>query len=180
MRRRFRRKPRRKELVPRMRVNNAIFAKHVTLIDNTGKNHGEVSIADARRIAEEQGMDLVEVSPKAEPPVCKVLDYGKFHYQQAKQYRQSKSHQKKVGTKGIRLGLRTDAHDLLFKKDRAEKFLTKGNKVKVEILLRGREKAHLTLAKDHVKNFLTSIAIPYKIEEDLKKFPKGFSIIIAP
>lgn len=125
-------------------------------------------------------MDLVEVSPKADPPVCKISDYGKFQYQKNKQDRVSKTKQKKVETKGIRIGVRTDKHDLEFKKKQAEKFLSKGNKVKIDIVLRGREKAHQDLARENLKGFVASIEVAHRFEEEIKRFPGGFNTIIAP
>ncbi|PID51676.1 MAG: translation initiation factor IF-3 [Candidatus Moraniibacteriota bacterium] len=180
MRRRFRRKPKKKVQVPQMRANDRIFADPVVLIDHNGEHVGEIGLTEARAMAESVGLDLVEVSPKAQPPVCKILDYGKFQYAQAKQYKQNKSQQKVVSTKGVRIGLRTDTHDLTFKKRQAEKFLAKGNKVKVEIILRGREKAHQDLAKENITHFLETLEVPFRTEEDIKRFPGGFNTIIAP
>lgn len=131
-------------------------------------------------LAKERSLDLVEVFPKAQPPVCKILDYGKFQYQKSKQKRTAQAKQKKVDTKGIRIGIRTDEHDLNFKKNQADKFLRKGDKVKIEIVLRGREKAHQDLAREALKNFMSLISVPYRIEEDIKRFPGGFNAIIAP
>lgn len=125
-------------------------------------------------------MDLVEVSPKAAPPVCKISDYGKFQYQKNKQDRVSKTKQKKVETKGIRIGVRTDKHDLSFKKKQAEKFLSKGNKVKIDIVLRGREKAHQDLARKNITEFIASIEVTHRFEEEIKRFPGGFNATIAP
>lgn len=125
-------------------------------------------------------LDLVEVSPKAQPPVCRIMDYGKHLYQQSKQLRLAKAKQKKVELKGIRLGLRTDTHDLEFKKNQAEKFLRQGDKVKIDIVLRGREKAHQDLAKENLGKFILLITVPYKIEDPIKRFPGGFNVIIAP
>jgi len=82
--------------------------------------------------------------------------------------------------KGIRLGLRTDTHDLDFKRSQAEKFLKQGDKVKIDIMLRGREKAHQDLARTNLQNFISSISVPYKIEEPIKRFPGGFNVIIVP
>lgn len=182
MRRRFRRKPKRNnDKVPQMRANDRIFADPVVLIDHNNEHRGEISLAEAKEIAREAGLDLVEVSPKAKPPVCKIIDYGKFQYSQAKQYKQSKSQQKKVDTKGIRIGLRTGEHDLDFKKNQAEKFLKKGNKVKIDLVLRGREKAHRDLGRENLENYLKTITeVPYKVEDEIKKSPDGFSVIIAP
>ena len=180
MRRRFRRKPKRTSRVPQMRANERIFADPIILIDHNQEHIGEIALKEACEIAEGAGLDLVEVSPKARPPVCKILDYGKFQYTQAKQHRQSQAAQKTVSTKGVRIGLRTDTHDLEFKKKQAEKFLSKGNKVKVEIVLRGREKAHQVLARKNIADFLATLEAPFKTEEDVKKFPGGFNTIIAP
>lgn len=181
MRRRFRRKPRAQAVqAPTNRANDRILADPVQLVDHENTHHGEVSLAKAKEVAAAAGLDLVEVSPKAKPPVCKVLDYGKFQYNASKQMRQQQAAQKKVATKGIRIGLRTDGHDLEFKKKQAEKFLGKGNKVKLEIVLRGREKAHQDLARENILAFLETIEIPYKFEEEVKKFPGGFNTIIAP
>lgn len=135
---------------------------------------------EALQIAREREMDLVEVAPLAQPPVCKIMDYGKFQYQQSKQDRVSKAKQKKVEMKGIRIGIRTDDHDLEFKKNQAEKFLKKGDKVKIEIILRGREKAHQDLARINFERFLKSISIPYATEQPIKRFPGGFNAIITP
>ena len=135
---------------------------------------------EALQIAREREMDLVEVAPMAKPPVCRIMDHGKFQYQQSKQDRLNKAKQKKVEVKGIRLGVRTDDHDLNFKREQVEKFLTKGDKVKIEILLRGREKAHHELARTNLIEFLKSITVDYKVEQDIKRFPGGFNVIITP
>ena len=139
-----------------------------------------MNIEQALGIAREQELDLVEIAPKAQPPVCKIMDYGKYQYQQSKQDRLNKAKQKKVEVKGIRIGIRTDTHDLEFKKNQVEKFLTKGDKVKAEIVLRGREKAHQDLARKNLGDFLKTITVPYKTEQEMKRFPGGFNIIIAP
>lgn len=180
MRRRFRRKPKRTPQIPHMRANEKIFADPIVLIDQNDDFIGEISLSQARAMAESAGLDLVEVSPKAQPPVCKILDHGKFQYAQTKQFRQSKSQQKVVSTKGVRIGIRTDTHDLTFKKQQTEKFLTKGNKVKIEIVLRGREKAHQDLARENMQNFIKMIEVPFRTEEEIKRFPGGFNTIIAP
>ncbi len=163
-----------------MRANLRIKARTVVVIDHEGTHKGEMDITDARTLANEAGLDLVEVSPKANPPVCKILDYGKFQYMQTKQARQAQASQTRVETKGVRLGLRTDKHDLEFKKKQTEKFLAKGNKVKAEIIMRGREKAYQDLARKNLQAFLDMIEVPFKKEEEIKRFPGGFNTIIAP
>ena len=164
-----------------MRANERIRVPAVVVIDEKGEHRGEMTPAEGIEIARAAGLDLVEVSPKAKPPVCKVIDYGKFQYTQTKQARQAQAAQKRVETKGVRLGIRTDKHDLEFKRKQTEKFLTKGNKVKVEIIMRGREKAHQDIAREHLQAFLDTITeIPFKKEEEIKRFPGGFNTIIVP
>jgi len=179
MRRRYKRKPNKPQR-PKYRVNEYIRVPVVFVIDEKGEQLGEMGNTTALEIARERELDLVEVAPNAKPPVCKITNYGKFQYSQSKQDRLSKAKQKKTGTKGIRLGMRTDKHDLDFKKKQAEKFLSKGHKVKIELRLRGREKAHQNLAVESIRNFVKIIDIPYKIEDDVKRFPGGFNMIIAP
>lgn len=152
----------------------------VFVIDDEGKQLGEMSTLDAMALARERLLDLVEVSPKAQPPVCRVMDYGKHLYQQSKQLRLAKAKQKKIEIKGVRLGLRTDTHDMDFKRAQSEKFLKQGDKVKIDIVLRGREKAHQDLARKNLQDFITAITVPYKIEDHIKRFPGGFNVIIAP
>lgn len=108
------------------------------------------------------------------------MDYGKYQYQKAKEEQQQKSKQKKTEVKGIRLGFRTDDYDLDVRKKMAEKFLSQGNKVKIEIRLKGREKAHQPLAREILNNFIKSISAPNKIEQEIKRFPGGFNAIITP
>lgn len=139
-----------------------------------------MSVSQAIDMAKTKSLDLVEVSPKAVPPVCKIMDFGKYQYQKSKEERQNKAKQKKSEIKGIRLSIRTDEHDLIFKKNQAEKFLNKNNKIKIEIMLKGREKAHQDLARNSLVKFMKTISIPYKIEQEIKKFPGGFNVIITP
>lgn len=163
-----------------MRVNEAIRIPRVFLIDENGTQLGEMATFQALELARRQELDLVEVSPKANPPVCRIMDYGKHLYQQSKQIRVAKAKQKKVEIKGVRIGLRTDSHDLGFKKTQSEKFLRQGDKVKIDIVLKGREKAHQDLARKNLQDFIAGINTPYKIEDPIKRFPGGFNVTIAP
>jgi len=165
---------------PRYRVNEYIRIPTVFVIDENKQQLGEMSNTAALELARSRGLDLVEVAPNAKPPVCKITNYGKFQYSQSKQDRLNKAKQKKTEIKGVRLGIKTDSHDLDFKKKQTEKFLSKGNKVKIELRLRGREKAYQSMAVDNIKKFVSSIDIPHKIEEDVKRYPGGFNILIAP
>lgn len=150
------------------------------LINEHGKNLGEMETSKALELARQSELDLVEVFPKALPPVCKIMDYGKHQYQQSKQARLAQAKQKKTEIKGIRIGLKTDTHDMEFKKNQAEKFMSKGNKVKIDLFLRGREKMHQDLARRNIQNFISSISIPHKTEDPLKRSPNGFTTTIAP
>lgn len=135
---------------------------------------------EALELARTRQLDLIEVSPNAKPPVCRVMDYGKFQYQESKQKRLAQAKQKKVETKEVRMGIRTESHDRDFKRSQVEKFLGKGDKVKIEIILKGREKAHQELARKVILDFVALITVPYKVEEELKRFPGGFNILIIP
>lgn len=148
-----------------------------------------MSISDALRVAAEKNLDLVEVSPNLNPPVCKIMDYGKFLYKIAKQKRQQSAKQKKVDIKGIRLSIRIEKHDLEFKARNAIKFMEKGHKVKVDMYLKGREKANIDFAKEKIEKFLkmiSEIAKEYPktaskdifSEKGLQKTPQGFIIIM--
>ena len=131
-------------------------------------------------MARERELDLVEIVPNVRPPIVKIMDYGKYQYQKAKEEQQQKSKQKRTEVKGIRLGLKTDDHDLDVRKKMAEKFLSQSNKVKIEIRLRGREKAHQPLARENLQKFIETITVPNKVEQEIKRFPGGFNVVIAP
>lgn len=177
-RRFFRRQPQFRG--PRTRVNEYIRISPVRLIDEAGQQIGVVPTEEALQMARERELDLVEIVPNVRPPIVKIMDFGKFQYQKAKEEQQQRSKQKKTEIKGIRLGLKTDDHDLDVRRKQADKFLSQGNKVKIEIRLRGREKAHQPLARQTLYNFITSISAPNNIEQEIKKFPGGFNVIIAP
>ncbi len=143
----------------------------------------------AKQIAQERGFDLVEVADKTNPPVCRLMDYGKFQYQQSKSDRKQKAQIKKTYTKGIRLRLGTGMHDLDFKSKQAMKFLHEGHRVQIEIILRGREKSLGRLAVQTIENFiekLNNIIIiqkdekrRIKIEQPVKRSGRGFIIIVC-
>ena len=130
-----------------MNVNERIHAKMVRLISLDGRQLGIMSIHDALGAARQEGMDLVEVSPSSDPPVCKIMDYGKFKYQASKKLQEGKKKTKTLQVKEIRLRPRTDEHDLGFKIRNMKKFLEKKDKVKVSVLFRGREMAYMDAGK---------------------------------
>jgi len=139
-----------------------------------------MGIQKAREMAKEQGVDLVEVSPNAKPPVCRLMDYGKYLYRQKKQDQKHKSKQKKNEVKGIRLSLRTDVHDIEVKVKRARKFLEQGNSIKVALIFRGREITHFDLAVDKmliIKEALKDIA---KCDQEPKRQGYNLFMILSP
>jgi len=150
------------------------------VIDEDGKKLGIMETARAIEIAQEKGLDLVEIAPNLRPPVCKILDWGKFQYQQAKKQQKSKNKQKKTEIKGVRIRPATGENDLNFKANQAKKFLAKGHKVKVEIILKGREKAFQNEAKEKLRAFIDKIDFETKIEQDATRQFNGFYALIAP
>lgn len=134
----------------------------------------------ALNLARGEGLDLIEVSPKAAPPVVKILSFDKFRYQQEKAWALQKKKQKKIEVKGIRLSVRIGQHDMEFKASQAMKFLAKGDKVKIEMFLRGREKANLGYAFEVMKKFLSLITTPYLVEQELKRLGGIITAVIAP
>lgn len=130
-------------------------------------------------MAKEKGLDLIEIAPNVRPPVCKIMDFGKYQYQKSKKEKEQKSKQKKIEVKGIRISMRTGQHDLSFKAKQAQKFLEKGNKVRVEMILKGREKSLFNLAKEKLNQFIELIQVETKIEQKIKKQPRGFSVVIG-
>lgn len=145
------------------------------LIDEAGKPLGVVLIQEALNIAREQGLDLVEVAAKARPPVCRIMDYGKFKYRESKNKQRPQKHK----LKHIRVKLNTGQHDLETKLQNANKFLKKGHKIRIEIQLRGREKAHFDLARKKLQEFIEQIKEKIKIDQNIKKSGRGLDTILC-
>lgn len=163
----------------RKRINEQIRVPEVRVVDERGGQMGVMKTDEAVAKAKELGLDLVEVAEKAKPPVCKIIDYGKYQYQQEKKAKESKGKQTKIEVKGIRLKLKTADNDLKIKAKRAEKFLEKGHKVKVDIFLRGREKAFRDLGREKVMNFVDMLETETEFEQQPKSTPHGFITIIS-
>ena len=123
-------------------INEEIRDKEVRVIDSEGNQLGVMPIEDALRLAEEKNTDLVKIAPQAKPPVCKIMDYGKYRFEQAKREKEAKKNQRVIEIKEVRLSLNIDTHDFETKVSQAIKFLKSGNRVKVSIRFRGREMAH--------------------------------------
>ena len=161
MRIHYKRRVQQKPLGPLYRANRQMTVPEVRVIDEENKFLGVMKTEDAVKIAESRELDLVEVSPKEDPPVCKIIDYGAFKYQKDKEKRVQKAHAKKVEVKGIRLSVKMGAHDLNVRKTQALDFLEGGDKLKIEIILRGREKAHGELATERIQQFVKELEEKY-------------------
>ncbi len=132
----------------RVRVNEMIRVRQVRVIDDEGNQLGIMSPSDAMKEAEGQGLDLVEVAPNAVPPVCRIMDYGKYKYQQSKRAKESRKHQHTVTVKEVKYRPKIDDHDFNYKTNHVREFLLEGNKVKLTIMFRGREMAHPEYGKE--------------------------------
>lgn len=140
-----------------------IKAPEVMVIDDEGTHLGSMETRRALQLAQERELDLIEVSPLSTPPVCRIMDFGAYQYQQEKKERKQKAKQKKVEVKGVRISLKIGPHDLELRKNQALKFLEKGNKVKVELILRGRERAHAGRAQEMMEKFVESLSETSKV-----------------
>ena len=146
-------------------INEQIRDREVRLIGEDGQLVGIMSSRDAYKMAQDAGLDLVKIAPKAQPPVCKIVDYGKYRYEQARKEKEAKKKQKTMEVKEVRLSPNIDANDLNTKINQARKFLEHGDKVKVTLRFRGRELAHVEQSKVILDNFaekLAEIAVTYK------------------
>jgi translation initiation factor IF-3 len=176
------RKPKKVE-EKKFKINHQIRAHEVFLINEEGSNAGVMLLTEALHLAEDMGMDLVEVNPKGEPPVVKIMDFGQFKYEIDKKAHKQKVKQKKIDTKGIRLSVRIDEHDFNFRIDQAVKFLSKGNKLKVELQLKGRERQHPQKAFEVINKFISVLDSKEDFslirEQDLTKQGDKYNIILV-
>lgn len=163
MQRRYRKPRPKKDLIKKFKANHQIKAPKLMLVDNENNSLGILTLGEALAKAESLELDLVEVSPLADPPVAKIMDYGQYKYETEKKIRKAKAHQKTSELKAIRLSFRIKGKDLETKRKQAEKFLAEGNKVKIDVILRGREKAHKPLAIENLNKFVESLGKNIKI-----------------
>ncbi len=163
-----------------MRVNKEIRAPRVRLIGPEGDQVGIVSTREALAIAEEAGLDLVEVVPGAEPPVCKVINYGKFRYDQTKREKENKKSQHQIKVKEIKLKPNIDEHDYETKKKHLREFIVKGNKVKVTCTFRGREMAHTEIGEAIVQKMVLDVEDIATPESPPKLMGRTLTTVIAP
>jgi translation initiation factor IF-3 len=161
------------------RINNQIRAKELRVIVESGENLGVLSTADAIKKAEEMGLDLIEVSPNAAPPVAKIMDYGKYQYDTKKKAKEAKAKSHKTETKNIQIKVGTGENDLMLKAKKGGEWLRDGHRIKIELYLRGREKGTTTeFQKERIERILKFIPEDFKIADEFKKGPKGLMVTI--
>jgi translation initiation factor IF-3 len=162
------------------RVNGSIRVARVRLIDEEGNQAGVVSTKDALYKAEQVGLDLVEISPNVDPPVCKILDFGKFRYERQKQKKLNKKKQHVIQVKEIRIRPNTGDHDLLTKLNKAQKFIAAGAKLKVTVMFRGREMSRKEAGRDLLKRVTDILEDVAKIDKEASMEGRRMSIILSP
>lgn len=161
------------------RINNQIRAKEVRVISNDGENLGVLSLKEALEKANSLGLDLIEITPNANPPIAKIADYGKYKYEQNKKQKKAKAGAKTTETKSIQIKIGTGDNDLALKAKKASEWLKEGHRIKVELFLSGRSKyMNETFLRERLDRVLHLITENFKISEDYKKGPKGPTITI--
>ncbi len=163
-----------------LRINEQIRVREVRLIDEKGEQRGIVSTLEALRIAREVGLDLVEVAPQSVPPVCKLLNYGKFKFEQEKKVKDARKHTKPTEIKEIRMQPKIAGHDLDFKSEHIRDFLEQGYKVKVTIRFRGRELAHTEIGEEILKKILAKLEGYYIMEKLPLMEGRFMSMVLQP
>lgn len=163
----------------RVRINSFIKARELRIIDDTGNNLGVISSEEALKMAEGKELDLIEISPNAVPPIAKIMDYGKFQYEQKKKAKLIKAKTKIIETKVVQVKVGTGEHDLNLKASNVSKWLKEGHRVKIDLFLVGRAKySDDTFKKERLERILKLITEDYKIADEAKRSPKGFTTII--
>ena len=161
-------------------INEEIREKELRVIGNDGELIGIISSAEARKIAEEKDLDLVMISPNAKPPVCKIMDYGKFIYEQSKKEKEAKKKQKVINIKEIRVSLTIEEHDIDIKAKNARKFLLDGDKVKITVRFRGREMELSHIGERILDKFATKLEDVCQIEKKPKKEGRNMTMVLGP
>ncbi|MBR2407445.1 MAG: translation initiation factor IF-3 [Lachnospiraceae bacterium] len=160
-------------------LNEQIRDKEIRLIGDDGEQLGIMSAKDALKMAKEAGLDLVKIAPTAKPPVCKIVDYGKYRYEQARREKEAKKKQKTTEVKEIQLSPNIDVNDLTTKANQARKFVEKGNKVKVALRFRGREMAHMATGKEVLDMFFEKVSDVAVVEKPAKLEGRSMIMVLA-
>ncbi len=161
-------------------INWGIRAPEVRVIDSEGNQVGILPLKEAMKLAEEQGLDLVEVAHNATPPVCRIMNYGKYKYQQSKRTHEARKHQTVIQIKEVKLRPRTEDHDLEFKLRHAKRFLEEGNKVKISVLFRGREMAYPEFGKEILNRFIEGVKELMVVEQPPRMEGRNMVTILTP
>ena len=162
------------------RLNHQIKAPTLRVINEDGEQIGVMKTSEALALAGQHGLDLVEVSPVANPPVAKLIDYAKYKYQQKKLEQQQKKNAKKTEVKTIWISMRISEHDMEIKANKIIEFLSEGDLVRIELRMRGREQAFGELGRQNLVKFLTYIKLPFRTEVPIKRMGGTFSVTVAP
>lgn len=163
----------------KIRINKQIRALELRIVGSDGENKGVMSLADALALAESEGSDLIEISPNAVPPIAKIMDYGKFQYEQSKKQKKMKAGSHQTGLKSVQVKIGTSEHDLAIKARNASAWLKDGHRIKIDLFLTGRSKyMDEKFLKERLERILKLISENYKIADDFKKGPKGITVII--
>lgn len=160
-------------------INEQIRDREVRLVGSNGEQLGIMSAREAMKLAEEAELDLVKIAPNAKPPVCKIIDYGKYRYELARKEKEAKKKQKTVEVKEVRLSPNIEANDLNTKMNAARKFLEKGNKVKVTLRFRGREMAHMNASRHILTDFAAQLEDIASVEKTPKQEGRSISMVLA-
>jgi translation initiation factor IF-3 len=166
--------------VLKARLNHQIKAPTLRVINEDGEQIGVMKTSEALALAGQHGLDLVEVSPVANPPVAKLIDYAKYKYQQKKLEQQQKKNAKKTEVKTIWISMRISEHDMEIKANKITEFLTDGDLVRIELRMRGREQAFGDIGRQNLVKFLTYIKFPFRTEVPIKRMGGTFSVTVAP
>jgi translation initiation factor IF-3 len=161
-------------------VNREIRAPRVRVVDEFGEQLGIMSSREALQLAMDRELDLVEIAPQATPPVCKIIDYGKFKYEQQKRDKTQRKHQHNQQLKEVRLHPRTDSHDVDFKTRHAREFLQEGHKVKFTVVFRGREITHQNIGRELLEGIIQSLVEDAKVDQPIRMDGRNMSTILAP
>lgn len=160
-------------------INEQIRDREVRVVSEEGQQMGIMSAKDALKLAKEANLDLVKIAPNAKPPVCKIIDYGKYRYEMARKEKEAKKKQKIIEIKEVRLSPNIDTNDLNTKMNSARKFLEKGNKVKVTLRFKGREMAHMANTKHILDDFAAELADVASVEKPAKLEGRSMSLVLA-
>lgn len=164
-------------LEKRLRLNNQIRVPEVQVIDDQGKQLGIMPVFEALKLALAKNLDLVEVGPQMKPPIAKIMDYGKYMYRKERQEK-GQVKQKDQEMKTVRIGFKTGEHDLKFKSEQINEFLKDNHPVKIELTLRGREKALAHMGRAKLESFVKYISEPYAVQQEIKRSPFGWTTVI--